>query len=666
MNGRQQTTCSNTTTCLEGSTSQPAFQPTAVRFRVYLSLFCILLGSQALLDQPSANAQLLQRLFRGRPAPAPQRPVPTRPQYAPQQQFSPRQAPNGAQIRITPGPLNQQLNQPSQPTRVPSPTVAPSIAPATAVAPTPQSRQIQVPVQVPAQIASQQLPLSQMRIYQVQPQVTRIDARTGRRITTNTGPIVSVAVDPSTGRGYAVNPQTGQRLVINPATGAATVATPTVAQQTFTIDPRTGRLQVTTQPIVVNSVPSPATIALPTGQLPIGPTLAAPVASADSEANDANPASSATMGIRVVRNDDNDDSVLEVLGFLPHSRAEEAGLKVGDRIVSVNEQKTPNIASLARVVHAIGPGKTVALNIARGRERKQLQIPIVQKPSFAKLGAPTAPADSGPTIAKTPNPPAMGSQTIKPVSSQQSVLDQVTDTRQLGVEVQEQAGKRGVVITRVSEKSPAGRAGLKVGDRIFSIDGKMIADNNGLIQELSNRKNGDRFAVQLVRRNRVVSSQITLIPTPDVSAAKTPAASGDEEKNGSSALQGVGAMLGGLFGSKSKEDPTTSAKSSQPTLAPPAGPTGPKSILAPASDADEMAFGDDEPIAAKIFDVAPLAAQRPVPAQRFERSILTDPPSTKELTPPKREEPVVKAPASVSELEAEIERLKAQLKQAGK
>jgi hypothetical protein len=58
---------------------------------------------------------------------------------------------------------------------------------------------------------------------------------------------------------------------------------------------------------------------------------------------------------------------------------------------------------------------------------------------------------------------------------------------------------RGVLISRVEEDTPAGKAGLRAGDVIIAVDGKGIAAQGDIGSALSDREPGDTVAVKIVR-----------------------------------------------------------------------------------------------------------------------------------------------------------------------
>ncbi|MGE5140001.1 MAG: S1C family serine protease [Rudaea sp.] len=72
----------------------------------------------------------------------------------------------------------------------------------------------------------------------------------------------------------------------------------------------------------------------------------------------------------------------------------------------------------------------------------------------------------------------------------------------------------GVVITDVSQGSPAEAAGLQVGDVIVAIDGKPITDETGLRQAIQSHKIGDTITITINRNGRQGNVRATLAQAP--------------------------------------------------------------------------------------------------------------------------------------------------------
>lgn len=82
----------------------------------------------------------------------------------------------------------------------------------------------------------------------------------------------------------------------------------------------------------------------------------------------------------------------------------------------------------------------------------------------------------------------------------------------MGVNLQDPTDKtkKGAIITTVMPKSPAQYAGLKVGDRIFAVNGKSVKDMSELIAQVKKHKAGETVKIKLVRNDNEVERSIKL------------------------------------------------------------------------------------------------------------------------------------------------------------
>ena len=68
----------------------------------------------------------------------------------------------------------------------------------------------------------------------------------------------------------------------------------------------------------------------------------------------------------------------------------------------------------------------------------------------------------------------------------------------------------GVLITQVTEDSPAEAAGLKAGDVITRIDDEKISSHENLIETLEDYEDGDVTSVQFVRKGKTQKVEVEL------------------------------------------------------------------------------------------------------------------------------------------------------------
>jgi serine protease Do len=90
-------------------------------------------------------------------------------------------------------------------------------------------------------------------------------------------------------------------------------------------------------------------------------------------------------------------------------------------------------------------------------------------------------------------------------------LQNLTPELMKGLNVKE---KEGALISQVYEGSPAGKAGLKVGDIIVQIDGKKIKDSQDVVREVLKRKVDQKIEFEVIRDGKRVEVSVTTTQMP--------------------------------------------------------------------------------------------------------------------------------------------------------
>ncbi len=186
------------------------------------------------------------------------------------------------------------------------------------------------------------------------------------------------------------------------------------------------------------------------------------------------------------------DREVRVAKVLAGSPAAKAGLKKGDRIVSIEAKDVNTINEVLERTSKFTAGKTAVFAIERGKVKQELKITagegrgggagggmdvMVKVLSFAAAFAGVGPA---------PPPQPRGF---------------------FGFEL-EQKDKM-VLVTGVLADSPAAKAGLKKGDRILSVEAKDIGDVAGVLQQASKLTAGKTLTLQIERSGAKQELKIT-------------------------------------------------------------------------------------------------------------------------------------------------------------
>jgi membrane-associated protease RseP (regulator of RpoE activity) len=221
------------------------------------------------------------------------------------------------------------------------------------------------------------------------------------------------------------------------------------------------------------------------------------------------------------------------------------------------------------------------------------------------------------------------SKTAEPTLSEPKAETGLID---FGVAANDLPAMRGALVANVVSDSPADSAGIKKGDRIVSINGRLLMDSAALNRQLDGRTAGEQFTIQLVRDAKLIAAEVQYNTAEANALAKSDAEKAKATGGGDSITGGIGSMLGGLFGSK-------------------------KAI--PSASDDEMAFDDAEPIQPVTFE-AP--AKKDAPAKPAKKS---DPPSLELMelpagnAEPAKDTSKQQLRSRIDALEAELNQLKA-------
>lgn len=323
----------------------------------------------------------------------------------------------------------------------------------------------------------------------------------------------------------------------------------------------------------------------------------------------------ASLGIQVVQSRQGIPG-LKVNGINPGSHAPAAGLKVGDLIVSIEGQPTDSIASIKALLARRRSGEDVRAQIIRDRKKSSIMVPLIDeitnRPTTAKIAQEKDPQATAPTT--------------------------------FGISYANVEGQRGALVTNIQENSLASNSGLKRGDRIVSVNGRLLVSAEALQQTLGSSDKKTTIGLRMVRNGQLLSAKID----PNGSSAQAGSlAAGDKDasaQENKSVLGGVGAIFGELLSGKSKQKPVD------------------KMALEAEIARDAMALGDDEGVRQVDFEsdvkanVDSKNSTDPLSLKTLEPRAIDGVESAK-LLPPKQ---AIKK--SRAQLQKEIEALQEQLR----
>jgi serine protease Do len=223
----------------------------------------------------------------------------------------------------------------------------------------------------------------------------------------------------------------------------------------------------------------------------------------------------------------NQDGQVEIAEIDPESPAVLAKLREGDVILDIDGKDVANPEVLGTEVRKRKPGQTVALKIERDGKPQEVKVKLgeyaedqAQKemelrfPGIFPPLAPKSPAPSGKPFAwESPAPPGGGKglPSKKPFGSLEMRKYIGVYCNELNPELAAYFGIKegtGLLIARLTDKSPAQKAGLQVGDVIVRVDGKPVASVNALIDIIQDKKKADKLKVEFLRDKKPMSRDV--------------------------------------------------------------------------------------------------------------------------------------------------------------
>ena len=205
------------------------------------------------------------------------------------------------------------------------------------------------------------------------------------------------------------------------------------------------------------------------------------------------------------------------------SPAEKAGLRKDDVILRIDGENVNSVRKLNRLVSEMAPDHSVRITVSRGGAEQEVTATIGKRnnSSFAQgflSGDPKLFKWEGkvPKLWKWEGPlfdrndlfENGGDLTFALGNSRRIGVSTMALTKQLadyfGI-----TGGRGVLITSVTEDSPAAKAGVRAGDVVTAVDGEQV-DSSGDLSRIINRKKEGDVTLTIIRNK----SQQTIRVTP--------------------------------------------------------------------------------------------------------------------------------------------------------
>ena len=346
-----------------------------------------------------------------------------------------------------------------------------------------------------------------------------------------------------------------------------------------------------------------------------------------------------SLGIQVVESRQGIRGLV-VTGINPGSHAQESELRVGDVLVEIDGVPTTTAAQVSEILASYQGADDVRVRIVRDRRLSVISIPLKGQADPGNVAATSRP--NTPASPASPDGPAITAEAVGSVTKDSSPSADRAATNAVvagkkpaltgadsqspeifGLTFRDIEGQRGAIVTGVQANSPAWASGLKTDDRIVAVDGRLLVDADAFKSLLEQSVGDSTIDLRMVRDEKLLSAKMN--PNSGTSVAANDAVAADTTDQ--SALQGLGAAIGGLLGGRPKQKP---------------------------AEVDEMALEDGERVQQVDFEVEEVNTDPSPDPLSLEALEIQKSSDSGELLPPKK---------TPEQLQQEIEDLKQQIKE---
>lgn len=203
------------------------------------------------------------------------------------------------------------------------------------------------------------------------------------------------------------------------------------------------------------------------------------------------------------------------------SPAEKAGLRKDDVILRIDGENVSSVRKLNRLVSEMAPDHAVRITVSRGGAEQELTATIGKRNQSSMVqglfrGEPRVWKwdESNPKLWKWEGPlldkhnlAGVGDLAFVFGNSRRIGVSTMALTKQLadyfGI-----VGGQGVLVTSVTDDSPAAKAGVKAGDVITAIDGETV-DSSGDLSRVINRKKEGDVTLTIIRNKAQQTIRVT-------------------------------------------------------------------------------------------------------------------------------------------------------------
>jgi serine protease Do len=195
----------------------------------------------------------------------------------------------------------------------------------------------------------------------------------------------------------------------------------------------------------------------------------------------------------------------------PDSPAAIAGLKKGDILVELKGDKVKSIQDVQKIVRKLKPDQKVTINVLRGDKNRSLVAVVGDVDNrhvrFSYKSPRVRSREDFPELMKSL--PTPENYVFRVIGSRNLGIHTLTLNPELAEAFKVREGK-GLMISKVMEKTAAERAGLMPKDIITKIDGRVIAKTSDLREALNELREDEPVKIKIYRNG--VQKIVTVTP----------------------------------------------------------------------------------------------------------------------------------------------------------
>jgi serine protease Do len=191
------------------------------------------------------------------------------------------------------------------------------------------------------------------------------------------------------------------------------------------------------------------------------------------------------------------DGGAEITDVTKESPAQKAGLKEGDIITKINDDKVEDADDLYKAVGKHKPGEKVNVTYKRNGKETTTSVELTENKQVRVYSWKNGDDDNFKFNFKTPAPYVGGWNG-----------NMWSDKPRLGVQVQDTEDGKGVKVLEVEDDEAADKAGLKEDDIIMQVNGKNVTSVDDLKETIEAAKKGDTLKITYMRDGKTQTADI--------------------------------------------------------------------------------------------------------------------------------------------------------------